>query len=44
MPFLSGVLERNLHELMKMFLCAAVVDEATTPYKLTKLDFFFLIN
>lgn len=38
MPFLPGVLERNLRQLLKMFLHAAVVDEATTPYKLIKLD------
>ena len=44
MPFLSSVLERNLHELMKMFLRAVVVDETTTPYKLIKRDFFSLSN
>lgn len=49
MPFLSGVLERNLCQLMKMFLHAAVVDEVTTPYKLIKLnlqkkDSFFLYD
>ena len=38
MPFLSGILEKNLCQLMKMFLRAAFVDEATTPYKLIKLD------
>lgn len=38
MPFLPGVLERNLLQHMKMFLHAAVVDEATAPYKFIKLD------
>ena len=31
MPFLPGLLERNLRQLMKMFLLAAAVDEATLP-------------
>ena len=35
---LPGLLERNLRQVMKMFLRAAVVDEATLPYKLIKID------
>ena len=38
MPFVSGVLEGTLRQLMKMFLHKTVVDEATTPYKLMKSD------
>ena len=38
MPLLSRVLEGNLRQLMKMFAREAVVDEATTPYKLLNLD------
>ena len=38
MPFLPGLLERNLCQVMKIFLLAAVVDEATSPYKLIKID------
>ena len=38
MPFLPGLLERNLRQVMKMFLRAAVLDEASSPYKLIKID------
>ena len=38
MPFLSGVLEGNLCQVTKMFLRGAVVDEATAPCTLMKLD------
>ena len=38
MPFLPGLLERNLCQVMKMFLHAAVVEEATLLYKLIKID------
>ena len=38
MLFLPGLLERNLCQVMKMFLRAAVVDDATSLYKLIKID------
>ena len=37
MPFLPDLFERNLHQVVKIFLYAAVVDEATSPYKLIKI-------
>ena len=38
MPFLAGLLERFLCQVMKMFLGAGAVDEATSSYKLIKID------